>query len=237
MDKVTLSKEQMATVVDFIESRGFHAPHVIVEILDHFACKVEEKLTEQPGISLDRAMNEAHRDFGTLGFYPFVASYEKSTKRKYRLIYWAEMKKLLLHPLTIALTAIGFYLVFKAYEWSNTHFYNQTLGMNGMQMVLFGMVVVYILLIRRWAGYKYRENKLFMSIMPVNTMSIIFPMVAVTAFHPGELMNTRQVLFGGSIYSFACVTLVLHTIALYYTIREGRRENRQVLDYISSITS
>ena len=44
MDSKVLSQEQLKELVRFIHSRGFREPAVVLEILDHFACKVEELL-------------------------------------------------------------------------------------------------------------------------------------------------------------------------------------------------
>ena len=56
MDKVTLTKEQLEELKVFINSRGFVEPVVVLEILDHFACKVEEELEQNPQYSLKKAM-------------------------------------------------------------------------------------------------------------------------------------------------------------------------------------
>ena len=63
MDNLTLDNGQLYPLIAFINKRGFHEPLMIVEILDHFACKVEEKMNQAPGISLEAAMAAAHDDF------------------------------------------------------------------------------------------------------------------------------------------------------------------------------
>ena len=42
MDKLTLTKQQLKELKKFINSRGFREPLIVMEILDHFACLVEE---------------------------------------------------------------------------------------------------------------------------------------------------------------------------------------------------
>lgn len=42
--KTQLSSEQMKTLVQFIQKRGFNEVDVQLEILDHFVCKVEDFL-------------------------------------------------------------------------------------------------------------------------------------------------------------------------------------------------
>lgn len=109
MDKKTLSKDQLQQLVAYIKSRGFHDPLVVADILDHFACKVEEVIQANPGQSLAHAIEAAHNSFGVYGFHPLAEASKSSLKAKLSAIYKAEQKKLLtsanmLH--IIALSAI-----------------------------------------------------------------------------------------------------------------------------------
>ncbi len=235
MDKVTLSREQLREVVDFIEGRGFHSPHVIAEIIDHFACKVEEKLTEQPGISLERAMKLAHNDFGSLGFSPLLVAYEKATRKKYSKIYWAEAKRLLLHPLAMVLIVLSFYFLYNAYLWSGSHFFNKEYGINGMNMLLLIYFITYLGLLGVWAGRGFRQNKLFTSITPLNLIPIVFFMGPIWSFNSD--ISARGMIFMACVISFGFIFLTLHAIAMYFTIMEGKKENKRVLDYMESINS
>lgn len=90
MDKITLTKEQLIELKKFINSRGFREPLIVMEILDHFACLVEEKLEANPGMSLDEAMLQAHGSFGVMGFRTIAdaADVERNKKlnREFRKI-------------------------------------------------------------------------------------------------------------------------------------------------------
>ncbi len=235
MDGVTLSREQLREVVDFIEGRGFHAPHVIAEILDHFACKVEEKLIEQPGITLERAMKLAHDDFGSLGFYPFLAAYEKSTRKKYRRIYWGEMKRLVLHPLVLAFIGLSGFFLFKGYIWCNAHFFNAFFGVNGMNVLLLVGFAAYMWLVAIKAGKGFRKNKLFGTIISIDTVPLSCFMGAIWSFNPG--MSEHRTTFAAVIVSFGFIYLVLHGISMFAALEQGKVENNRVLDYMDALTS
>lgn len=119
MDKVKLSQEQLKELRYFIYKRGFREPEVMMEILDHFACKVEDKLNSKPNISLEEAMKEAHNEFGYSGFYSIKASLDVFTRRKYKKIYLAEVKKTLTSvPHLLMLVLIG-WCTYTSMLWAN----------------------------------------------------------------------------------------------------------------------
>lgn len=65
---MSLSTEQIAEIKKFINSRGFTYIEVEMEILDHVASAIEDKLTLNPGLSLQKAIHEVHASFGIFGF-------------------------------------------------------------------------------------------------------------------------------------------------------------------------
>lgn len=73
-----LNKHQIEQIKQFIHSRGFTHIEVEMEILDHVASAVENKLEKDPSMSLERAIQEVHAGFGPLGFSTFEDSINKS---------------------------------------------------------------------------------------------------------------------------------------------------------------
>ncbi len=63
-----LNKEQIAEIKKFIHSRGFNTIEVEMEILDHVASAVTEKLEADPEKTLDKAIKEVHASFEVFGF-------------------------------------------------------------------------------------------------------------------------------------------------------------------------
>jgi hypothetical protein len=81
MDKVVLNKEQLKELKWFIHSRGFLQPLVVMEILDHFACMVEDMMQEDKELTLKQAMIKAHASLGVMGFRPIADAVEKGRER------------------------------------------------------------------------------------------------------------------------------------------------------------
>lgn len=117
-----LSHEQLKQLVRFIHKRGFREPAVVLEILDHFACKVEELLAAKPGMDFQQAMMEAHKSFGVRGFYPFSEDFYRHTQRKYKKLFWKNLGAVLSKPVSImALPVIG-YVVYNLYMQATAQF-------------------------------------------------------------------------------------------------------------------
>lgn len=129
MDKIILNDAQLQQLRKFINSRGFRDELVVNEILDHFACKVEEELAKDPRIDLQVAMQNAHRSFGTLGFSVIQANFEKNTRSRYSKLFWKSIKLLLTSKYLVGFAAAWF-AVFKLYNWSILHHMNHIFGGN-----------------------------------------------------------------------------------------------------------
>jgi hypothetical protein len=228
MDKVKLSPEQLHIVIDFIDSRGFHDPGVIVDILDHFACKVEEKLELHPQMTLDEAMATAHYDFGTLGFYPLAAAYEQNTRRKYKTIYRKELKSILgnpLHLISLVLTAILFY---KLYLWSYSHLMIWD-DINLAYLILF----LFYLSAEIFMSFRFtlnnRKNKIAENLLSNNGGFYFFVLIPISTAHPHSL---KAIIVIGIISALVMLFLIVTSIARYAALKISKTENDFVCDHL-----
>lgn len=108
MDNIILNEDQLWQLRNFIIKRGIKEADVVNEILDHFACKVEEILSAEKNLPFERAMQLAHQSFGASGFRPLVAEYEKQVEKVMWGVFKQEIKNVLLSPIILILTSIGF---------------------------------------------------------------------------------------------------------------------------------
>jgi hypothetical protein len=115
---VTLNASELDRLREFIYKRGFRDPVVINEILDHFACKVEEWLSSEPKLNLEEAMKRAHHDFGVKGFRPLVALFEQEVHKKYKRLYWSTVRENLFSLKFIPIMIMGGWLFFQYCLWS-----------------------------------------------------------------------------------------------------------------------
>ncbi len=90
---MSLTQDQLLEIKEFIHSRGFNTIEVDMEILDHVACAVEERLKEQPGLTTRQAIESVHRSFGVLGFSVFEDELQKNLSLKLRKIFMEKIRK------------------------------------------------------------------------------------------------------------------------------------------------
>lgn len=85
MDKRYLTTEELRRLEEFILSRSprFGETGVLLEIMDHFACKTEEILEAEPELTFELAMKKAHHAFGVKGFGPVAEAYERNVFLRY----------------------------------------------------------------------------------------------------------------------------------------------------------
>ncbi len=114
-----LNQEQITAIRAFISKRGFTAIDLQLEILDHVACRIAEKIEANPGLDFNQALRQAHAEFGVFGFSTLEEATAKSLNRKYYGQIIQEGKKWLAFPAVILLAGFAF-LLFKLYLSAST---------------------------------------------------------------------------------------------------------------------
>jgi hypothetical protein len=232
MDNITLSKEQLYKLIGFIKRRGFHQPHVIVEILDHFACKVEEKMNLFPNLSLEAAMTEAHSEFGRLGFYPIVTAYEAGVKKKYNDLYKAERNNVLLNPLYMLAAILSAVFYYKGFVWAEINEYRHVFGSNDVSALLyFASFITPILILLKFKSIKAKDpilNAIFRRDMWIYIL--IFSVTYQTGPHVG-----RGALFLQITGTFAAFYFVICQATMYAAMKRGSEDSAIVYDYLKSM--
>lgn len=117
MDKITLTKEQLKELKKFINSRGFREPLIVMEILDHFACLVEERLQADPALSLTEAMQQAHNSFGVMGFRPIADAADKERNKRLNRHFHKTLGGMVKSPAIWLVLVLAASIYYTAYMW------------------------------------------------------------------------------------------------------------------------
>ncbi|WP_316803888.1 hypothetical protein [Pedobacter nototheniae] len=80
---MNLTKIQLNKIRIYLEEIGFKYIDVQMEILDHVASAVEEKMTENPALTFQDAVNQTQTSFGKAGFTKIEKSIIKGLGKKY----------------------------------------------------------------------------------------------------------------------------------------------------------
>lgn len=157
MANTKLTEQQLKELKDYIKTKGFKHPVIVNEILDHFACKVEEVMETDPSLPFYDAVHTARNSFGVMGFAPIVESFTKQLSSKYRKIYWKKFRQTALAPLHIPLLLLLGYTCFKGWLWADANNYRHLLEMNDVSASL---MIIYIT-VQVWIIYKANNQENF----------------------------------------------------------------------------
>ncbi|RZL48041.1 MAG: hypothetical protein EOP00_10305 [Pedobacter sp.] len=85
---MSLNKEQLSAIQAFVNKKGIHYLDVQMEILDHVASAVEEKMSANAALSFEEALKQTHVSFGIFGFGGVEDSIVNAMNKKYNRIFW-----------------------------------------------------------------------------------------------------------------------------------------------------
>lgn len=222
MDKMKLSQEQLKELRYFIYKRGFREPEVMMEILDHFACKVEDKLSAKPGMSLEEAMKEAHNEFGYNGFYSIKSSLDVFTRKRYKNIYWAQVKTILKNiPVMLLLAGLA-YGIYTASVWA---FVNKKTDWVFDENIV-GICVWLMMVI----GEVYKLQRISKNLkksyhIHIARMTVVFAPYALWLFLPTRITDSpKRILFSSLVIALIGVWYVIHYIASNRILKEAQKD-------------
>lgn len=216
MDKIILGKEQLLELKKFIYGRGFRNPVEVMEILDHFACKVEERMENDPALTLSEAMQLAHKDFGVTGFRQIVIAYETATRKKYRYVYWQSFRKSLTAPLYLLCIAFFAFLFYKGYLWElqSSSFildgYND-FGIAMYCIYLFGLLAT---------QYSFRSGVIYRPMRELLDTSEWLPWILVFTA-PKQVTDLNYAPLVSVYCTLVFVYVLIHLMARYRTLKQA----------------
>ena len=144
MDKVKLNTEQLNYLKQFIISKGFKDHAVVLEILDHFACKVEEEMSKDTKLSFDDAIHLARQAFGVKGFYPLSRALQEQSSSKYKKLFWHYQKQILSKPILWPALLILACATYKFYMFCQLQNYQHVLEDNDCVTTVFVLTMLAI---------------------------------------------------------------------------------------------
>ncbi|MFD2288619.1 hypothetical protein GJU39_11035 [Pedobacter petrophilus] len=110
-----LTKQQIEKLRIHLEESGFKYIDVQMEILDHVATAVEERMTENANLTFQDGVNQTQSSFGPKGFRQIEASIIKGISRKYNKLFSNQFIYLLNYKY-IALVLFSGFSVYKIQE-------------------------------------------------------------------------------------------------------------------------
>ena len=111
-----LTDEQIDTLFAFVKSRYVDFYDLQVELVDHLASEVEQRMAAMPGVTFDTALQQVYRGFGIFGFSDFVGEKHKAVDKRARVLWWQFVKEFFRFPLILA-SLFGGVFTFSAFDF------------------------------------------------------------------------------------------------------------------------
>lgn len=116
-----LTDEQTRELYEFTLRKRVRYYDVQIEIVDHLACAIEDRLDREPTLPFHEALRLEYKKYGILGFSKIVTEKMKAQEKRNRLLIFSEIKSLF-HGigLLIVLSIMTlFYFLFQWYDKSD----------------------------------------------------------------------------------------------------------------------
>jgi len=151
---MNLTKEQLEKIQAFIKQKGINYIDVQMEIIDHVASLIEDKMSNNEDLEFDDALIETHKSFGVFGFSSIEEGITKGLNIRYRKIFFRNI----IHFFNIKLlplTLLAFYAFYKVQYLVNDMKLKFPLFITSM------LVVIVILYIQFFKSYNLKNYLTF----------------------------------------------------------------------------
>ena len=220
---MTLTKDHIAEIESFVRRKGIEYLDVQMEIIDHVASAVEEKLSSEPTLTFDEALKKAHLSFGIFGFSGMEDSIAKALGKKYNRIFWKQFRTLFGPKYLLLIFLFGF-LAYKFYEWTEID-QNMVAIFLLATIMMVGLVVLFSL---RFRGY----NNLMVYRTSASYVMFLGPFAQVFNFMAHQISSAD--IFGANlnwlVSAFILALFTVYVIAAIKTVLKGIEESKLLIE-------
>ena len=222
MDKVKLNEEQIDHLKEFIKTKGFHDHAVILEILDHFACKIEDIMTNEPKMSFYDALMKARLSFGVMGFQPISSAFEKQSRKKYRKLYWRNLFQSFTSIKFLILLDLSGYVSYELWLLFERKNFKHIFELND----------IFFLVLLFWAAFKFVLRKTLPDKGQYFSRLAYFgePMLPFFSFCilPDAFTKHHLSQGGGIITCVVTVYMIVMNYAYYTTLKKAVEDDKEI---------
>lgn len=235
MDKKTLNVEELRLLKSYIESRGFREPLVVMEILDHFACLVEELCQQRPEMSVEEAMKQAHGSFGIMGFKTLADAAGAERNKHFKAGFTQHLKALFTNPITALIIVLSSVFCYKVYTWLLPFEITWLNGWFSASFIYLTIFVIAMLIIhRQLPGWRYSYSNTATGFMDSSYPGVIFLLMVINPHYPGNDIPVWPFALGHTLFT---IYIIVHMIAQYRVIKDLLQRDKNSLNMYAELSS
>lgn len=213
---MNLTPEQIQYIHDFVRRKYVDYYDVQIELVDHIATAIEEKIEANPKLDFYTALQEVYDGFGRFGFVKFVEEKEKQVQWRFRKMYSREVQNFFTIP-RVLFTVAFFFLSYQFYKVS------PYVVSKNVTLILFTFLVFFQIV-----GYVWEKNKLRKELISINspiTAALIFNLV-----NQAINLSAFEKFHQDSIWwlPFIATFMVIGNLSNFIVSRKLRTEQRRL---------
>jgi hypothetical protein len=111
-----LSREQIDRVREFVRKKGIEFFDLQEELVDHLASSIEDRMSEETGLTFEEALRASYKDFGLFGFDDVLVERQKSLGKYYYRRLWIHFLHFWKPPqifMTLVSGIVSWYAIFR----------------------------------------------------------------------------------------------------------------------------
>lgn len=226
-----LSQEQVNALFAFCEKKRVVYYDVQVELVDHLANAIEDKMAKDPHASFEQSLQEVYKQFGIFGFSKIVSEYADNVYNHQRKTFYRLVKEQFKWPKAVLLviSTAMFYIIFSS------------LGSAGiLGGLLLVMVLAFTLLIYTRKNFrdmrKTSKKKLMLMVMFYNSGWIFLPfyLLSFSRLYPDSFTDDYVTPVKCLAYATFCAIYIVFLIAHYQTYQRVKQEVKKAFPALFS---
>lgn len=225
---MNLSRQQLEEIRQFVIKKGIIYLDVQMEIIDHVASAIEEKMEAFPELDFDTSLKQVYANFGIFGFSTIEDAIRDGLNKKYNRFFWRTFRSFFSYKYILLLVlGIGFIYQAQIYFMHKEWLFSVALIVPGLMIMLMQVVALFLFKVKGYLSFSISKT--------------YFPGGAGLFFvlaYRELFMNKDQIGFTDSIFGLdiangvTAVVLVLsfvYFIAGFKTMKLGRDESRELM--------
>ncbi|MBB2147897.1 hypothetical protein [Pedobacter gandavensis] len=217
-----LTTAQLQQIKQFIQRKGFVYLDVQLEIIDHVATAIEEKMEVNPQLDFNQALVKTHASFGIFGFSTIEDAISNGLSKKYNRFFWRTFLSFFNYKY-IVLLFLGAAFTYQVQQL--------LVGYHWWFAAFIGLTIVSLIILIAVRTYQVKLNqylsfKLSISYFLATSSLLCF----ILQFQNQVLLSTT--IFGlnttGACVSLLMVLFVLYLLSAFKTMELGISESTQL---------
>jgi hypothetical protein len=202
---IKLSEKQIEFLFNFTRKKFVHWYDLQLEIVDHLASCIEEKMTLDTNLPFEDALEQVYKDFGIFGFHKIVQENEVQLIKTSKTKWLNELKQLLNFPFVILIILLAYL------TYSLASFLKQ-------DQLYYYFLICYIPFTLLYTLIIYRDRKLRERLLVLQSSTMSYSYHFLLDYAMPFYIHTMSVVSFAIILTVAIVIKIV-SLKLYFKIR------------------